>query len=181
MEVFDKNSALWTYLPEEIKGLFLDGEQLLDHAEHHKGKTSDFSYLVFPFSKGYEGFLKRFFLDMGLIREDEYYSNDIRIGRILNPNFIKEKDNVFIKICRDNKTTPREGRKIAEDLWNIWRRGRNQVFHYFPHNFRRLTHEEALEIISQMVTSMENAVLGCKLNIETVNKSSNKKAISSLV
>lgn len=164
MQVIDKNSALWSYLPEEIQGLFLDGEQLLEHTEHHEENASDFSYLVFPFSKGYEGFLKRFFLDMGLIREDEYYSSDIRIGRILNPNFIHEKSNVFIKICNGRHTGSKQARKIASDLWHVWKKGRNQVFHYFPHNFRRLTHEEALEIIHELVTAMDNAVVGCKLD-----------------
>jgi len=93
MEVIKRDSALWQYMPDEIRGLLEDGELILNfvHTHHQEDNISDYSFLVFPFAKAYEGFLKRFFLDMKLISKDEYYSDDIRIGRILNPNYIKEK------------------------------------------------------------------------------------------
>lgn len=163
MQVIDRKSPLWGYLSEEIKGLVVDGEALIDQAETQQDMISDFSYLVFPFSKAYEGFLKHFFLDLELIAEDEYYSDDIRIGRILNPHFLRSEGNIFEKICDNEKTEVREGREIAEKLWAIWKRGRNLVFHYFPHNFRRLSYNEAVEIVNELVDAMETAVVGCKL------------------
>jgi hypothetical protein len=39
----------------------------------------------------------------------------------------------------------------------------NQVFHYFPHNFRSLTLNEALEIVHEVIGAMENAVGKCGL------------------
>lgn len=160
MQVISRNSPLWQYLPSEIKGLIEDGEELLDHAiKHGDGSASDFSYLVFSFSKAYEGFLKRMFLDLDLIQEDEYYGDDIRIGRILNPSYLRENRNIFTQLC-DPKHT---GENIAKRMWEIWRRGRNQVFHYFPHNFRRLSYEEALSIIDEMISTMEAAVSTCSL------------------
>jgi hypothetical protein len=163
VELIKRESALWSYLDDEIKSLIEDGEHLLDHAEDHKNIVSDFSYLVFPFAKSYEGFLKRFFLNLELISEDEYYSDDIRIGRILNPMFLDSKENVFAKICDNKKTAKREGREIAETLWGVWKSGRNLVFHYFPHNFRRLNYDEALGLITDIISAMEIAVIGCKL------------------
>lgn len=163
MQVIDRKSPLWDYLPEEIKGLIVDGEALVDQAKNQQEMISDFSYLVFPFSKAYEGFLKRFFLDLDLINEDEYYSDDIRIGRILNPHFMKSEGNIFDKICDDENTKIKEGREVAEKLWAIWKRGRNLVFHYFPHNFRRLSYEEAVEIVKDLVDAMETAVVECGL------------------
>ncbi len=154
MEVVNKDGALWEYLTEEMRGLILDGEDLLTHAETARNKVSDYSYLVFPFAKSYEGFLKLFFLDLGLIQEDEYYGEEIRIGRILNPVLMKKKYSVYKKLSRHKSV----GTEIARKLWVIWKRGRNQVFHYFPHNFRKLGKKEALDIVKEFVDSMDLAV-----------------------
>lgn len=164
MEIVGKESDLWEYLPKDIKNLVKDGEDLISHVHSKRNEISDFSYLVFPFAKAYEGFLKSFFLDLGLIKEDDYYSNDIRIGRILNPHFINKKGNIFSKICDHPKTRRDEGRILAEKLWAIWRRGRNQVFHYFPHNYKRLSYDEAISIIENLAEAMAAAVKGCSLS-----------------
>lgn len=86
MQVIERKSKLWRYLPEEIRSLILDGENLLIECHAISGKVSDYSYLVFTFAKAYEGFLKHLFLDLGLIHEEDFYGDDIRIGRILNPD-----------------------------------------------------------------------------------------------
>lgn len=154
MEVVKKDSKLWEYLHEEIRGLVTDGEKLLINCHTLEGNVSDYSYLVFPFAKAYEGFLKRFFLDLELIREEEFYGEDIRIGRILNPLFKKKGFSVYSKLAKHKSYNEKD----AEKLWKIWKRGRNKVFHYFPHNFRRLSQEEALNIIEEFVSAMETAV-----------------------
>ena len=89
-----------------------------------------------------------------MIREDEYYSDDIRIGRILNPRFTHEKNSVYKKLLVHSKG----GEVLVEKLWNVWRKGRNRVFHYFPHNFRKLSYAEALEIIKEELSVMEAVV-----------------------
>ena len=154
MILIDRESRLWKYLADEIKGLITDGEILLSDVDHYKATISDFSYLVFPFSKAYEGFLKKLFLDLEMIREDEYYSGDIRIGRILNPRFTHEKNSVYKKLLVHSEG----GEVLVEELWNVWRKGRNRVFHYFPHNFRKLSYAEALEIIKEELSVMEAVV-----------------------
>jgi len=164
MKIFKRESALWEYLEDDIKGLMIDGEMLLTHADEIPHKVSDYSYLVFPFAKAYEGFLKKLFLDLGMIKEDEYYGDDIRIGRILNPNYIKKSKNVFYKIVTSNGTKQR----IAERLWSMWHEGRNQVFHYFPHNFRKLSYKEALELIEGLAGAMEDA--GSSFDLESFKK-----------
>ncbi|HSX39312.1 MAG TPA: hypothetical protein VLI92_01855 [Candidatus Saccharimonadales bacterium] len=154
MILIDKNSKLWAYLADDIKGLLADGENLVNEAEHFSGKISDYSYLVFPFSKGYEGFLKKLFLDLHMIRDDEYYGDDIRIGRVLNPHYTHEPSSVYKKILLHKNG----GEALGEKLWNVWKRGRNSVFHYFPHNFKKLTYAEALEIITEELSVMEATV-----------------------
>jgi hypothetical protein len=161
MQVLDRQSTLWGYLPVEIKGLLEDGETIVSFVEKYRGaeEISDYSFLVFPFSKAYEGFLKRFLFDTQLIREEDYYSDDIRIGRILNPGYVKEKGNVFGRLCDKSK----EGRDVPKKLWSVWKRGRNLVFHYFPHNFRKLEYNEALDIINEIVDAMNSAVMHCRV------------------
>jgi hypothetical protein len=160
MHIINKNALLWDYLPPDIKGLIDDGEILLDWAQNQPNGNlvSDYSFLVFPFAKGYEGFLKKFLLDLNLIHPEEYFSDDIRIGRILNPKYVKESDNVFHRICDHSK----EGTHISQRLWDAWKRGRNSVFHYFPHNFKKLSYEEALEIIHELANVMEACLTHCK-------------------
>lgn len=160
MQKIDRNSALWNYLSTDLKGLIEDGEKIIDHAiKHGENGSSDFSYTVFNFAKAYEGFLKHLFLDLGFIQEDDYYGDDIRIGRVLNPSFMKDNKNIFGMLC-DPKHA---GEDVATKMWEVWRKGRNQVFHYFPHNFRRLSFDEAMGLVDDFVFAMNAAVESCKL------------------
>ncbi len=156
MDILNKQSAMWNYIGEDVKGLLVDGEYLIKYSP--RSGVSDYSFLVFPFSKAYEGFLKKFFLDLDLITQEEYFSDNLRIGRVLNPEFIKKRFSVYRKLLGRRGT---EG--VAERLWAMWKKGRNLVFHYFPHNFRRLSYKEAVEIIEGIVTAMSEAVTHCHL------------------
>ena len=169
MQVLIRNSVLWDYLSSEQKGLVEDGEVLLEYAHKMSRGVSDYSYMVFPFSKAYEGFLKKLFLDIKLMRPEDYYSDDIRIGKILNPHFVKEYGSVYNKICR--KGFEDGENLVAERLWTTWKKGRNLVFHYFPHNFRRLSYEEAKEIIEEIIGSMSFAMEKCDLPINPFQNS----------
>ena len=165
MELISKESVLWNYLEPDIKGLISDGEHLLDLVLEEEKGTTDFSYLVFPISKAYEGFLKKLFLDTGVINEHDFYGDDVRIGRILSPNFRKANPKLFNKIClKDSVAEDSAGKDLADRLWGAWHVGRNRVFHYFPHNFRRLNYAEALAIIQQVVSQMDEAVRVCSLS-----------------
>lgn len=159
----EKTSNVWSYSPAEIRGLLADGETVVNemNAVRAKDGISDYSFMVFPFAKAYEGFLKKFLLDMQLIKIEDYYSDDIRIGRILNPRFLKEESNVFSRICDH---TP-EGNQISYTLWEAWKEGRNQVFHYFPHNFRKLEFDDALSIVKSILRAMDLALTHCRVSI----------------
>lgn len=169
MEVIDKTFPVWKYMSENQQGLILDGEALINEALKDKLAISDYSYLVFPFAKCYEGFLKQVFLDLQLIREEDFYGDDIRIGRILNPHY-KHSSSVYSKLCENKKA----GKALASKLWETWREGRNRVFHYYPHNFRRLNYTEAMEIIEMLVDAMNEAVERGKLH-ELIEETESKK------
>lgn len=149
------SSLLWQYLSITQRQLALDGQLLLaDRKNHPNEELSDYSYLVFPFAKLYEGFLKQLFRDLEIISEREYESTHFRLGKVLSPNLIRR---LGIKSAY-GAVTKRYGPHLSEVLWNTWKQGRNLVFHYFPHNVRRLSLEEATNIIHMIVDTMNEAV-----------------------
>lgn len=161
MYSIDKYSFFWNYLSAGQKGLIEEGLYLLTDVKAHPDiNISDYSYLVFPFAKAYEGFLKKLFLDLGFIPLQVYEGDHFRIGKALNPYLEKllRHESIYDRItqlCGNNS--------LADELWHVWKKGRNLVFHYFPHNFRALSPTEAENIINEMLVVMERAVRECRL------------------
>ena len=151
--LIDRSSKLWKFLGGNLQDLIQDGEALFDDLELHNPNFSDYSYIVFPFAKAYEGFLKKLFLELKLIDKSEFYGDAVRIGRILNPTFTSEKENVYSRIPRHIPD-----RDLSEFLWAVWKNGRNLVFHYYPHNFRRLNFREAQLLVGDIIKAMAESV-----------------------
>ena len=153
--MISEGSLLWQYLSPDERSLARDGQFLVeDTARHKDAEPTDFSYLVFPFAKLYEGFLKQLFKDLGIIEERQFYSNHYRIGKALSPNIMRRLG----KRSAYHEIEQRFGRALADRLWNTWKEGRNLVFHYFPHNYHALTLIQAKNLIQSIVTAMEEAV-----------------------
>lgn len=156
--MFDRSSALWQYLSIHQKELIEDGELLFAAAKERYQDLHDYSYLVFPFAKAYEGFLKKLFFDLGFIDEPTYRGDHFRIGRALNPSLEKvlRHESIYDKIvgyCG--------GKELANELWHVWKKGRNLLFHYFPHNLHKLTFAQAEEIAGEIIKVMERAIGDC--------------------
>lgn len=144
-----------------MRALVRDGEFLIEDSIRHttpplasSGAPTDFSYLVFPFAKLYEGFLKKLFLDTKIISDREYHSDHYRIGKALSPNMARRLG----ERSAYRQISDRYGVELAARLWHTWKEGRNLVFHYFPHNHRSLTRREAVELVNQLVGTMREAV-----------------------
>jgi len=155
MEVIKRDSALWQYMPEEIRGLLEDGELILNfvHTHHQEDNISDYSFLVFPFAKAYEGVLKQIFRDKDLISRLDYISDHLRLGKLMSPNLIgKLGDKSLYK-----KIQERYSQELADKVWNVWKSGRNQIFHYFPHNFKAISFNESRELSLKILKTMEEA------------------------
>lgn len=158
--MLDKSSFLWSYLSPGQKGLLEEGHFLLEDTKVHRlSEINDYSYLVFPFAKAYEGFLKQFFLDLGLINKFQYQSDHFRIGKALNPNLVKQLGARSVYSGLEKLTGSDD---LARELWQAWKKGRNLIFHYFPHNLRAITIEEAEGLIKDIVFAMEHAVKKCR-------------------
>jgi len=158
--MISEESLLWQYLSPDERSLARDGQFLVDDTARHKdAEPTDFSYLVFPFAKLYEGFLKQLFKDLGIIDDRQFYSNHYRVGKALSPNIMRRLG----KRSAYHEIEQRFGLALADRLWNTWKEGRNLVFHYYPHNIRALTLADAKAIIVQIVDTMEHAVVATQV------------------
>lgn len=139
----------WDYLSSTQQDLLREGSYLYQEI-FHDGKYNfhDYSFIVFPFAKAYEGFLKKLLLDTQLITEQEYNSNHIRIGQLLCPEPSLRERSIYDKI--ENLF----GKHNAKQTWLTWKYCRNEVFHYYPHNQQSLTLTNAKERIEQIVNTM---------------------------
>lgn len=161
-------TALADFLSPELLAEMEDGEKLMVSAS---GGFRDYSFVVFPFAKVYEGFLKKLFFQIGAINEFQYKNDRWRVGRALNPQLEKDlrhTESVYDRIVEfcggvAHENAPSRGQQLAETLWQAWKRGRNQVFHYFPGRSRPLSLVEATEIVAEIKNAMEMALVECKI------------------
>jgi len=154
MPTKDLYGEFWQYLSQSQKDLILEGQYLMndvikDRADHFK----DYSFLIFPFAKAYEGFLKQLFLDAKYISHLDYISDHIRLGKLLSPNLVERLGDRSLYKQTSEKASP----ELAEKIWQVWKTGRNQVFHYFPHNLKAVTFEEAQQIVNGILVTMQEA------------------------
>lgn len=163
------DSYLWEFLSQTQKDLINEGRFLMDEIiKKHQFQFSDYSFLVFPFAKAYEGFLKQIFIDVHFISRLDYLSDHFRLGKVLSPSLkykLGEKS-VYRKI--ENFAGP----ELAERIWMTWKMGRNQLFHYFPHNLKSISFEEARAIVHEILLTMEESirklkVAGVKMRLAT--------------
>lgn len=158
---------IWNTLSDEQRILADDGAFLLtDSLVHKDAEPTDYSYLVFPFAKLYEGFLKDAFLQLGVIDRIDYASNRFRIGRVLNPNITKLLRGKSVYAQLKN----RYGETLPARLWGAWKQGRNLVFHYFPAHVQLLTRDQAVVAIELIIGAIRELITATGINKEHVMK-----------
>lgn len=145
----------------DLQGLLIESVLLIDNVESWEEKFHDYSFIVFPASKAYEGFLKKLFLDLGFISTEEFYGKHFRIGKALNPSLdapYRQKESVYDKIV-----TYCGGKKLADQLWETWKICRNLLFHWFPEEKRAITFDEAKARVNMIVDSIDASFKECKI------------------
>lgn len=154
--LIDKESQFWAYLSQGQRDLLNEGLYLMDEIiRDHVYQFKDYSFLVFPFAKAYEGFLKQIFKDKGLISRLDYISDHLRLGKLMSPNLI-------IKLGEKSlykKIQERHSVELADKIWRIWKNGRNQIFHYFPHNLKAISFSESRGICMEILRTMEETYI----------------------
>lgn len=167
----------WTYIGSDLQKLFETSQYLIDtvgklesNLALDKDTFDDYSFVVFPAAKAYEGFLKKIFLDLGFISQEDYFGKHFRIGKSLNPSLPKElrREEVYSKIVNYCG-----GKKLANDLWETWRVSRNLVFHWFPNEKNAITFEEAVIRVNMIINAIDSAFEECKIKVRESEKSVN--------
>lgn len=154
--------ALRRFLEPELLDYVEDSLTLLHHFAEpdHRRAFHDYAFVVFPMAKAYEGFLKHLFMDLEVMRDEDYRSRYFRVGRSFNPDLPKHLRN---EVWVYDDVRDRVGEQIARQLWQMWIDGRNHIFHYFPDNRHCLSYAQAERLIFRFLEAMELALPGKKL------------------
>lgn len=159
-----KNRLWWSYLDQSQRELLAQSETLLEREEYAGEKVfHDYAFVVFPAAKAYEGFVKKFLLDLGIIKQEQYEGRYFRVGKSLNPALPKRLHNhdwVY-----DNLSDFCQGEDLPQKLWNTWKKSRNLIFHWFPNEKHAISLNEARNRIIMIVEAIDKAFLECKLKL----------------
>jgi hypothetical protein len=163
MEVTLKPKPWYDYLEEDLRELLEQSFELIERVPEWHDGFHDYSFIVFPAAKAYEGYLKKLFLDLGFINQEAYYGKHFRIGKALNPQLeprFRGEDSVYDKL-----TDLMNGDKFLADLlWETWKNCRNLVFHWFPDEKRAINFEESKDRVEQVIKAIDVSFKECKMN-----------------
>jgi len=126
---------------------------LKDVAYKHK-EFYDFSFIVMPASKAYEGFVKDFLFAQKLISEKRYKGTRFRVGKALNPNLAMEDPDGFEALF-DDLIDIFGNDHIPTQMWQTWKECRNKVFHYFYDQENAITLEEAEQKFQKILDTIK--------------------------
>lgn len=158
----DFTTSTWfTYIDLDLQKMVVLAYKLLEQQEVSLDRFDDYSFVVFPMAKAYEGFLKTFLLKTELINDFTYNDRRFRIGRALNPDVSpRHRDHFWLydDVARYCSAA------VAREMWETWLACRNRVFHYFPKHRQVLTLSQAREYLKRMETSMHQAIT-CEISI----------------
>ena len=153
----------WEYLEKDLQGLLREATLLIEKVSLWDEKFPDYSFIVFPAAKAYEGFLKRLFLERGFISEEDYYGKRFRVGKALNPSLekrLRAKESVYDKIVQFCG-----GKDLADKMWNTWKVCRNLLFHWFPNEKNAIDFDQSKERVALIIETIDAAFDDCKIEL----------------
>lgn len=145
---------------EDIRDLLSQSIALSQKVAEWDQKFEDYSFVVFPAAKAYEGFLKGLFFDLGLITKKDYFGRRFRIGKALNPSLDRKyrHHSVYDKLVNFCG-----GIELADKLWDTWKYSRNLLFHWFPEEKNVISFPQAQDRIELIIDSIDQAFTECKI------------------
>ncbi|MEO8581470.1 MAG: hypothetical protein ABI425_02705 [Patescibacteria group bacterium] len=155
MTIQNVTSSAWfgSLEPDQQRQILLSLE-LLEREKKLSSSFPDYSFVLFPMSKAYEGFLKKFLFSMGLITDEVYRGRHFRIGRALNPDIpLNQRDQWWLYDNVEKSCGP----KLSRKLWQAWIECRNHVFHYFPGDLNELSLQKIEQKLQMLIELFESA------------------------
>lgn len=162
MEVNLKSKPWYNYLEEDLHELLEESFELIEKVPEWQDGFHDYSFIVFPAAKAYEGFLKKMFIDLGFITKEEYYGKRFRVGKALNPQL---EDKYRSEGVYDKLVAYCGGKSLADKLWETWKNCRNLIFHWFPDEKRAISFDEAKTRVDEIVSAIDQSFHECKINM----------------
>lgn len=162
MKIDLEEKVWWSYLEEDLQELLKTAILLSQDVSKWTEEFHDYSFVVFPASKAYEGFLKKLFLDLNFISDKDYYGKRFRVGKALNPSLDRSRyknESVYDKLV--NHTN----KDLADQLWKTWKNCRNLLFHWFPKEKRAISFKESKEKVLQVIESIDAAYAETKVKV----------------
>lgn len=159
--VMPESYIWWSYLEKDQQNALLTSARLLKREKEERTLgIDDFSFVIFPAAKSYEGFLKKLFFDLGFISKKDYKGDRFRIGKALNPHLAGEfrEESVYVKLSQFCK-----GKTLPDKLWETWKTSRNLVFHWWPEHKNSITIGEAEERLHNIMEAINAAFAKCKV------------------
>lgn len=156
-----EKKAWWYWIDEGVGELLKQSVVMINEVPEWSEKYHDYSFVVFPAAKAYEGFLKKLFFEMGFITAADYSGKRFRIGKALNPYLdveLRSLESVYDRIAKYCG-----GKDLADLLWNAWINCRNQLAHWFPNEKNAIDFEEAKKRVAEILTAMDAAFAGCEV------------------
>lgn len=151
----------WSYLEEGQQEGLADAIELLSREMENKTPNlHDFSFIVFPAAKAYEGFLKKLFFELGVISRDDYEGDRFRIGKALNPGLPKSfrQESVYERLAERC-----QGKELPDRLWKTWKNSRNLLFHWWPGGPNGINVSEAEKRLMEVIDTIDFAFAECKV------------------
>jgi hypothetical protein len=153
-----ENSKWWQRSDPLVRDLMKAAYVLLEREKRTPDGLHDYSFVVFPAAKAYEGFLKKLFWDLKLIGRFQYYGEHFRIGRALSPSLPKRYRSGWVY---GKLVTVCGGEELPMRMWDTWKKARNRIFHFFPDHNQFISLAEAEELVKDITVVMDAAIEGC--------------------
>lgn len=157
----------FSQLPKDQQELIELSIVLYEREQKMDVTLTDYSFIIFPFAKAYEGFLKQYLYDLQLISQKTFEGKRFRIGRALNPDI---RDNQRDEFWLFDDVSRMCGEQLARALWETWLECRNRTFHYFPSRNVRLNLTAVasqLQLLDETITNAHQ----CKIDIQAQDNS----------
>lgn len=138
------------------KDLLTQSLFLLSDMKAHPRKFYDYSFIVMPAAKAFEGFVKELLFKTGLISERKYKGDRFRVGKALNPE-LEHIPKLKRIALYDDLGNLFDNKEVPAKLWQTWKECRNRIFHFFPAFKQAITLREAEERLAQVFETIEFA------------------------
>ena len=148
-----ENEPWLKFLEPVQRELLTTSFDLLAWAKQKGDKYHDFSFIVMPAAKAFEGYMKKWLFTLKFIGEEDYSHDRFRLGKALNP----ELEQKHPEQCLFNEISRRCSPSIAQELWETWKRCRNRLLHYFPAEQQVFTLQESEDRLGQIVKTIQES------------------------